>query len=177
MKKIAFASLLTLGLFALPAFGLEGKVSGQEIPALQYALDPVWVIFAAVLVFFMQAGFAMVESGFTRAKNASNIMMKNMMDLVVGSISFWAVGFGVMFCFLGVVRGAGDTLGALIMVALNLIVIRTPLCFFLAEYTPLRERGLWLGINIGMFIGAFLYYLYYRSGRWKKKKKELLTCE
>ncbi|OGH04755.1 MAG: ammonium transporter [Candidatus Lambdaproteobacteria bacterium RIFOXYD1_FULL_56_27] len=97
MKKIAFASLLTLGLFALPAFGLEGKVSGQEIPALQYALDTVWVIFAAVLVFFMQAGFAMVESGFTRAKNASNIMMKNMMDFVIGSLSFYVIGFAVMF--------------------------------------------------------------------------------
>ena len=97
MKKIAFASLLTLGLFALPAFGLEGKVSGQEIPALQYALDTVWVIFAAVLVFFMQAGFAMVETGLTRAKNAVNIMMKNFMDFSMGSIAYWAVGFGLMF--------------------------------------------------------------------------------
>jgi len=93
--------LLTTSLFfllaALPAFGLEGKINGADIEPHKYLLDTLWVVVTAVLVFFMQAGFAMVESGFTRAKNAANIMMKNMMDLVVGSISFWAVGFGVMF--------------------------------------------------------------------------------
>jgi Amt family ammonium transporter len=52
---------------------------------------------AAALVFFMQAGFAMVETGFTRAKSAVNIMMKNLMDFSMGSIVFWAVGFGIMF--------------------------------------------------------------------------------
>ena len=52
---------------------------------------------AAALVFFMQAGFAMVEAGFTRAKNAVNIMMKNLMDFSMGSIIYWAVGFGLMF--------------------------------------------------------------------------------
>jgi ammonium transporter, Amt family len=57
----------------------------------------LWTLMAAALVFIMQAGFAMVETGFTRAKNACNIMMKNLMDFSVGSIAFWAVGFGLMF--------------------------------------------------------------------------------
>jgi Amt family ammonium transporter len=61
------------------------------------AIDTVWVLLAAVLVFFMQAGFAMVETGFTRAKNAVNIGMKNLMDFSVGTLAFWAVGFGLMF--------------------------------------------------------------------------------
>jgi Amt family ammonium transporter len=56
-----------------------------------------WTCLAAFLVFFMQAGFAMVESGFTRAKNACNIMMKNLMDFSIGSLAFWMVGFGLMF--------------------------------------------------------------------------------
>jgi Amt family ammonium transporter len=60
-------------------------------------LDTVWVLISAFLVFFMQAGFAMVETGFTRAKNASNIIMKNLMDFAIGSIVFFAVGFGIMF--------------------------------------------------------------------------------
>ncbi len=59
--------------------------------------DYVWTLVAAALVFFMQAGFAMVETGFTRAKNAINIMMKNLMDFAVGSLGFWAIGFGLMF--------------------------------------------------------------------------------
>lgn len=60
-------------------------------------LNTVWTMVAAFLVFFMQAGFACVEGGLTRAKNASNIMMKNLMDFCVGTVAFWAVGFAIMF--------------------------------------------------------------------------------
>jgi len=67
------------------------------VDALQKQTDIVWTIIAGALVFFMQAGFAMVESGFTRAKNAGNIMMKNLMDFCMGGLAFWAVGFGLMF--------------------------------------------------------------------------------
>ncbi len=58
--------------------------------------DTIWVLLAATLVFFMQAGFAMVETGFTRAKNAGNIIMKNLMDFALGSLAFWFIGFGLM---------------------------------------------------------------------------------
>jgi Amt family ammonium transporter len=61
------------------------------------SVDTIWVLLGAILVFFMQAGFAMVETGFTRAKNAGNIVMKNLMDFSIGSVVFWAVGFGIMF--------------------------------------------------------------------------------
>lgn len=61
------------------------------------ATDTIWVLIGAFMVFFMQPGFAMVETGFTRAKNAGNIVMKNFMDLCLGSIVFWFIGFGLMF--------------------------------------------------------------------------------
>jgi len=61
------------------------------------AIDTMWVLVAAVLVFFMQAGFAMVETGFTRAKNAGNIIMKNLMDFAIGTLAYWFIGFGIMF--------------------------------------------------------------------------------
>lgn len=67
------------------------------IELVQTHADYVWTLVAAALVFFMQAGFAMVEAGFTRAKNAINIMMKNLMDFSMGTLSFWAIGFGLMF--------------------------------------------------------------------------------
>ena len=57
----------------------------------------LWTCLAAFLVFFMQAGFALVEAGFTRAKNVCNIIMKNLMDISLGSIIFWLFGFGLMF--------------------------------------------------------------------------------
>lgn len=61
------------------------------------AVNTIWVLLGAALVFFMQAGFAMVETGFTRAKNAGNIIMKNLMDFCIGTPTFWIVGFGIMF--------------------------------------------------------------------------------
>ena len=61
------------------------------------AVNTIWVLVGAALVFFMQAGFAMVETGFTRAKNAGNIIMKNLMDFCIGTPAFWLVGFGIMF--------------------------------------------------------------------------------
>jgi Amt family ammonium transporter len=60
-------------------------------------LDTVWILVASFLVFFMQAGFALVEAGFVNAKHVTNILMKNVFDLVVGSIGYWAIGFGLMF--------------------------------------------------------------------------------
>jgi len=61
------------------------------------AVDTIWVLLGAALVFFMQAGFAMVETGFTRAKNAGNIIMKNTLDFTIGTVAFWTLGFGLMF--------------------------------------------------------------------------------
>lgn len=71
--------------------------SGPLGAAGDYPVNLLWTIVAAILVFWMQAGFAMLEAGFTRAKNVVNIMMKNLMDFSVGSLAFWAVGFGLMF--------------------------------------------------------------------------------
>ena len=61
------------------------------------SVNTIWVLVAAALVFFMQAGFAMVETGFTRAKNAGNIVMKNLMDFCLGTPIYWLFGFGIMF--------------------------------------------------------------------------------
>jgi len=70
------------------------EVSISEVAA---AVDSVWIVIAAILVMFMQAGFALVEAGFTRAKNAGNIIMKNVMDFSVGSITYWAFGFALAY--------------------------------------------------------------------------------
>ncbi len=73
------------------------------------AVNTIWVLVGAALVFFMQAGFAMVETGFTRAKNAGNIIMKNLMDFCIGTPVFWLIGFGLMFggsgALVGSIRG------------------------------------------------------------------------
>lgn len=70
------------------------------------AVNTIWILLGAALVFFMQAGFAMLETGLTRAKNAGNIMMKNIMDFCIGSIVFWIVGFGIMYGGDGLIFGS-----------------------------------------------------------------------
>jgi Amt family ammonium transporter len=86
---------VTAALAAAPA---AVEVSAAAVKdELQLNLNIVWTCVAAFLVFFMQAGFAMVETGFTRAKNSVNILMKNLMDFSVGSLAFFLVGFGLMF--------------------------------------------------------------------------------
>ena len=74
------------------------------------SVDTIWVLLGTALVFFMQAGFAMVETGFTRAKNAGNIVMKNLMDFALGTPVFWLLGFGLMFYGSGKLIGGFDPL-------------------------------------------------------------------
>jgi len=84
---------------ASPALAQE-----ELAPASQFVLDNLWIFIAGVLVYFMQAGFALVEAGLTRSKNVSNIMMKNLMDMSAGVLAFALVGFGIAF-------GGGELLG------------------------------------------------------------------
>ena len=82
----------------------EEVSNADKITELSTGLNTVWMLLAAMLVFFMQPGFALVEAGFTRSKNTANILMKNLVDFMVGSILFWFIGFGLMF-------GVGDVFG------------------------------------------------------------------
>jgi Amt family ammonium transporter len=98
---IGFVLLMLMG-YCSTALGVEAAgVTVSDVEAvkeeLQLNINIVWTCVAAFLVFFMQAGFAMVEAGFTRAKNAVNILMKNLMDFSIGSIAFFLIGFGLMF--------------------------------------------------------------------------------
>ena len=99
MKKFLLAGLIAAG---------AGSVMAEEAPAtadtVQTNLNIVWTLIAGILVFTMQAGFALVETGFTRAKNAANIMMKNIMDFAVGSLGFYILGAALMF---GASKAAG----------------------------------------------------------------------
>ncbi len=93
---------------------MSSSVFAEEVEAVEESasacteaaagIDTVWMLLGAMLVFFMQPGFALVEAGFTRAKNTANILMKNFVDFTFGSLLFWLIGFGLMF-------GAGGFVG------------------------------------------------------------------
>jgi ammonium transporter, Amt family len=93
MKRI----FVIVVLLALAAVSVAADEVSDTLALYSDAFDMIWLILAAALVFFMQAGFAMVETGLTRAKNASNILMKNLMDFSAGAIIFWAIGWGLMY--------------------------------------------------------------------------------
>lgn len=90
MKRI---TLLCAG-FVLPVISSSAFAGDQEITL---NMNTLWVVTASVLVFFMQAGFALLESGSTRAKNSINVMMKNFIDVCMATLVFWTVGYGLMF--------------------------------------------------------------------------------
>jgi len=93
-KVSALALAAVVFLAAPPVLAAEADAGAQNVSA---GLDTVWVLLAAFLVFFMQAGFGMVEAGFIRAKNACNILTKNFLDYCTASIMFFLVGYAFMF--------------------------------------------------------------------------------
>ena len=101
--------MLPAGLWAQDA-GVAATTAAPDATAgalgeLATGLNTVWMLLAAMLVFFMQPGFALVEAGFIRTKNTANVLMKNLVDFMFGSILFWFIGFGLMF-------GIGGFVGA-----------------------------------------------------------------
>jgi len=93
LRRVASSAAL-LSVFAVSAAAQEEEITAADV---QTNANVVWTLISAFLVFWMQAGFAFVESGFTRAKNAAHIMMKNILDMSMGAIAYWFVGFGIMF--------------------------------------------------------------------------------
>ena len=95
MRSLRLFTLCGVILFvpSVVAVAQDNSVLNQ----LVLAVDMIWIMFAASLVFFMQAGFAMLSTGLTRAKNAGNVLMKNLMDFAVGAIAFWIIGWALMY--------------------------------------------------------------------------------
>ncbi len=101
MRKVLLAAIIIVSGTLL----LHAEEAAEAVTYKTPAIDFLWMCLAAFLVFFMQPGFALVETGFTRAKNAGNIIMKNLMDFSVGSIAFFIIGYGLMY---------GDSIGSFI---------------------------------------------------------------
>ncbi len=171
-----FKRLLSRTVKALaPAIVLFGSTVFAEDPSLaanasaidlvQQHLDLAWVLIAAVLVFLMQPGFALVEAGLTRAKNVVNIMFKNLMDFSIGTITYWMFGYGIMFgasllgfvggdLFFGSGIGLGEGLGigSLLFQTMFAATAATIVSGAMAERTNFKAYVLYT-----IFITGFIY--------------------
>ena len=94
---ISAALLLSLILLVMPAMGATPDENADAIAGVQESLTFVWLLLCGGLVFFMHAGFSLVEAGLTRTKNTANILMKNMMTICLGILVYWAVGWAIMY--------------------------------------------------------------------------------
>jgi len=101
LRALTVGAAIGGGLAFVSGIGVAAAQTPEELQTglddLAGALDLGWMLIAATLVLFMQAGFAMVEAGFVRAKNVTNILMKNVMDASMGALVYWAVGFGLAY--------------------------------------------------------------------------------
>ena len=138
------------------------------------SVNTIWVLLGAALVFFMQAGFAMCEAGFTRAKNTGNILMKNLMDFSIGTPTYWLLGFGLMFGGTGALIGGFDPMvlhdySGILPDGVPLfayLIFQTVFCATSATIVSgsMAERTKFLSYCLYSFcISAFIYPI---SGHW-----------
>ena len=138
------------------------------------SVNTIWVLLGAALVFLMQAGFAMCEAGFTRAKNTGNILMKNLMDFCIGTPTYWILGFGLMFAGSGAIIGGFDPFvrgdySAILPAGVPLLaylIFQTVFCATSATIVSgsMAERTKFVSYCIYSFcISAFIYPV---SGHW-----------
>ena len=138
------------------------------------SVNTIWVLLGAALVFLMQAGFAMCEAGFTRAKNTGNILMKNLMDFSIGTPTYWLLGFGLMFASSGALVGGLDPMvqgdySSILPAGVPLfayLIFQTVFCATSATIVSgsMAERTKFVSYCIYSFcISAFIYPI---SGHW-----------
>ena len=138
------------------------------------SVSTIWVLLGAALVFLMQAGFAMCEAGFTRAKNTGNILMKNLMDFCIGTPTYWLLGFGLMFAGSGAIIGGLDPFvrgdySAVLPAGVPLfayLIFQTVFCATSATIVSgsMAERTKFISYCLYSFcISAFIYPI---SGHW-----------
>ncbi|MEM9162326.1 MAG: ammonium transporter [Cyanobacteria bacterium P01_F01_bin.4] len=124
-------ALLIVAAWSTAAHAQEGELSPDDV---QIVLNNIWVLVAAILVIFMNAGFGMLETGFCRQKNAVNILSKNLLVFALATVSFWAIGFGLMFNAGNPVFGTGNFfLSGLAVDDTETFASLTPPVFFLFQ--------------------------------------------
>lgn len=163
----------TIAAMAQEESAASADTTADTLAELATGINTVWMLLAAMLVFFMQPGFALVEAGFTRTKNTANILMKNLVDFSFGSLLFWIFGFGIMFGlggFCGVPNFIDlESMDAIIDNGLPIegfLIFQTVFCATSATIVSgaMAERTkFWVYLVYSVFISVLIYPI---SGHW-----------
>ncbi len=175
---ISIVFLFIIGLIGFPSQASAQGTPAEPAPALpQDVANIIWLCLTGFLVFFMQAGFAMVEAGMTRAKNSANIMMKNLLDFCFGAVLFWAIGYAIMYSsgdsnyfgfdkalsFLGSANAPTDTAGYSISAAWLFQVVFAATAATIVSGAMAERTKLISYIIYSCVISAIIYPI---SGHW-----------
>lgn len=161
MFRKTFISAILLFLFTTPVYA-----AAPTVESLELSINLVWVMLGAFLVFFMHAGFAMVESGFTRSKNTLNILMKNFLTICIASILFFAAGYGIMFG-----SSAGSIIGTdgFFLTGVNDIGFFVFQAMFVATSATIMSGAVAERIKLGSYaliVVAVTLFIYPIVGHW-----------
>jgi Amt family ammonium transporter len=173
-EEVVVAAEEVVAAAVVTAVGVSEEVVAdlsKSVESNGLSLDTVWMLLAAMLVFFMQPGFALVEAGFTRTKNTANILMKNFMDFSLGSLLFFFLGFGIMFGCGGAGFLGAPNLGSLTFFDMGLpiegfLVFQTVFCATAATIVSgaMAERTKFhMYLVYSVCISVFIYPI---SGHW-----------
>ncbi|MEI5906499.1 ammonium transporter [Bacillus spongiae] len=149
--------------------------ASPTIETVQASVDTIWVMIAAILVFFMHAGFAMVEAGFTRSKNTLNILMKNFLTVAIASVLYFLIGYGIMFgtSFNGVIGTDGfilanvENIGFFLFQAVFAATCATIISGAVAERMKLQSYLLLTIIMTGIIYPVVGHWIW--GGGWLSK--------
>lgn len=165
---LAAIVVITALVFVTPAFAQEDGPTTETVDDVVLSLNVMWMIIGGFLVFFMQAGFALVETGFTRNKNVAHTMMMNMMVFCIGAVGYWLTGFAFQFGGVNAAYPAVSTAGAIagewahspISLGDWSGLLATPLLSFGEQFRVLGGSGFFLnGIPLATS-GVFAFFLF-----------------
>ena len=168
--QLAFLPAMSVGLAVTSMAGqnLSAGKMDRVRETLKYGTllsVAISLVFTAIIFFFPEQ----IATLFTRDKSAASEIIPHVVNYL-RIVCFSYIGFAVIFSIMGVVRGAGDTVGILILSFISAVIFRVPLAWYLSNKPALGEKGIWIAILISSYVTLLLNYWYYKMGRWKKIK-------
>jgi len=168
IDQFAFFPAMSLGGSAASAFAAQaiGMNKYEKIPEIVKWVTVITMSFGVFFFIIINLFPSSIAGIFTEDKT---IIRHSVEYFRIVTFGYFALG--LMFAYMGVIRGSGDTLPSTFFAVINLLIIRVGASWALVEFTGFKEHGVWIAMTASVYIGLFLNFLYYKSSRWKGRVK------